>query len=141
MTIRMTTLIYRYQGPSIPPPYQRNAEITVDVDRITLLVYSADALLCKTEQPAPAGMLDQLAQWLQDYHVTAEARPSELETAPHPGAGIHTLTIYAQQQKIFDASTAQHADTTTAKLSGDIEGFVQRLTRCVNHYAEEMRTP
>lgn len=142
MTITMTQLVYRYQGASIPPPYQRNAEIIVDAEKIRLIVTCVDEVLVSTEQPAPAEIMPQLAQWLQEDHLSALPRqPAHAGSPSSTGLGFHALTIYNGQQKVLDASTAQHADQATAMLSGQIESFARRLTHYVNHYDTYMHTP
>jgi hypothetical protein len=148
MTINMTRLVYRYQGASIPPPYQRNAEITVDAEKIHVLITSVDEVLIDAEQAAPAGILPRLTQWLQDYHLTALPRQTmQLNLPPNTGAAIHALTIYDGENKRLDASTARDCGTAepngeeSALLSGDIEGFARRLTREVANYDTYMRTP
>ncbi|WP_036307763.1 hypothetical protein [Methylophilus sp. 5] len=138
----ITRLVYRYYGASIPPPYQRNAEIMVDAEKIRLTVTCVDEVLVSAEQPAPAGLLPQLTQWLQDDHLLASPRQAtQPGQSPSIGLGFHTLTIYNGQQKIMDASTAQRADQATAMLSGEIESFARRLTHYVNHYDTYMHTP
>lgn len=148
MTITMTRLVYRYQGASIPPPYQRNAEITVDAKKIHVLITSIDEVLIDAEQAAPAGILPRLAQWLQDYHLSALSRQkAHFNLPPNTGAEIHALTIYDGQNKLLDASTArdlstaEHDGAESALLSGDIEGFARQLTREVANYDAHMRTP
>jgi hypothetical protein len=142
MTIPMTRLVYRYQGPAIPPPYQRTIEITIDDQKIKLIVTCVDEVLVNREQPAPAGLLMQLGQWLQTDHLSALPRYSNVaRQAPVTGAGVHTLTIYQGQQLVMDASTAQFADQATAILSGDIESFANRLRQAMPHNAEDWPTP
>lgn len=142
MTTPMTRLVYRYQGPAIPPPYQRTIEITIDAEKIRLIVTCVDEVLVDREQPTPAGLLMQLGQWLQSDHLSALPRQSNLARQPPKiGAGVHTLTIYHGQQLMMDASTGQFADETTAILSGDIESFANRLRQATPHNAEDRPTP
>ena len=142
MTTPMTRLVYRYQGPAIPPPYQRTIEVTIDAEKIRLIVTCVDEVLVNREQPAPAGILMQLAQWLQADHLSALPRHSNVaRQAPITGAGMHTLTIYHGQQLVMDASTAQFANQATAILSGDIESFANRLKQLIPHNAEDWPTP
>lgn len=142
MTTPITRLVYRYQGPAIPPPYQRTIEITIDAEKIRLIVTCVDEVLVNREQPAPAGILMQLAQWLQADHLSALPRQSHI--APQPpvtGAGMHTLKIYHGQQLVMDASTAQFANQATAILSGDIESFANRLRQSIPHNTADWPRP
>lgn len=142
MTIPMTRLVYRYQGPAIPPPYQRSIEITIDAKAIRLIILCVNEVLVDREQPTPAGLLMQLGQWLQSDHLSALPRQSNLaRQPPKTGAGVHTLKIYHGQQLVMDASTAQFADQATAILSGDIESFANRLRQAMPHNAEDWPTP
>lgn len=128
--------------PPIPPPYQRSIEIAIDAKTIRLIVTCVDEVLVDREQPTPAGLLKQLAQWLQSDHLSALPRQSNLARQPPKiGAGVHTLTIYQGQQLMMDASTAQFADQETAILSGDIESFANRLRQAIPHNAEDRSTP
>lgn len=142
MTIPMTRLVYRYQGPAIPPPYQRSIEIAIDAKTIRLIILCVDEVLVDREQPTPAGLLKQLGEWLQSDHLSALPRQSNLaRQPPKTGAGVYTLTIYQGQQLMMDASTAQFADQATAILSGDIESFANRLRQAIPHNAEDRPTP
>lgn len=142
MTTPMTRLVYRYQGPAIPPPYQRNIEVTIDAEKIRLIVTCVDEVLVNREQPAPADILIQLAQWRQADHLSVLPRQSNVaRQAPVTGAVMHTLTIYHGQQMVMDASTAQFADQATAILSGDIESFANRLRQAIPHNTADWPTP
>lgn len=142
MTTPMTRLVYRYQGPAIPPPYQRTIEVTIDAEKSRLIVTCVDEVLVNREQPAPANILIKLAQWLQADHLSALPRHSNVaRQPPMTGAGMHTLKIYHGQQLVMDASTAQFADQATAILSGDIESFANRLRQAIPHNAADWPTP
>jgi len=142
MTPQITRLIYRYQGASVPPPYHRSFALTVDAERIHLIITSYDETLADVEQEPAADIMLQLTQWIQDYHLVAMPRQAiRPALSADTGAGIHSLMLYAGQQKIMDASTAKHTDSTTAILTGDVESFARQLTQCVEHYETYMHTP
>jgi hypothetical protein len=142
MTPQITRLIYHYQGASVPPPYHRSFALTVDAERIHLVITSYDETLADVEQVAPADIMLQLAQWIRDYQLVAMPRQVIRPALPaNTGAAIHSLTLYTGQQKIMDASTTTQADASTAILTGDIESFARQLTQCVDHYETYMHTP
>ncbi|MBF4990144.1 hypothetical protein [Methylophilus sp. QUAN] len=142
MTPQITRLIYHYQGASVPPPYHRSITLTMDVQKIHLVITSYDETLADVEQEPATDIMLQLTQWIQDYHLVAMPRQAiRPALSADTGAGIHSLMLYAGQQKIMDASTAKHADSTTAILTGDVESFARQLTQCVDHYESYMHTP
>jgi hypothetical protein len=58
MTTLMTRLVYRYQGPAIPPPYQRTIEITIDAKTIRLIVTCVDEVFVNRDHVFSAHPLE-----------------------------------------------------------------------------------
>lgn len=133
----ITELIYRYQDASVPPPYHRSFEIRIDTEKITLVVDSYGSILAMTEQASPPDIMVQLSQWIAQNHITAiHGTAHDINTHFSTGAGTHFLTLFNEQEVIFEADTAAHENNDNARLAGDIESFAHHIKRCVKDFEQ-----
>lgn len=132
MTTTISRLEYRYYGEAIPAPWQRNMTIVVDQERISWKVSCVDTMIARGTQSAPAGIMTQLAAWLDLAEIqVVDNKTRPVDKPPFVGTAKHQLTIYHGDQLALDACSGETGDRNSLTLTGEIDAFARQLTQMI----------